>query len=68
MLKKRVALIDALILKNVFSHIVKKFQFNASHNYQILIDIIKIMKTNLTLTKAHKMNIFKLKKFAQNYA
>ena len=53
MLKKRVALIDALILKNVFRYIVKKFQFYASNNHQFLIDIMKIMKTNLTLTKAY---------------
>ena len=50
MLKKKVALIDSLIFKNVFNDIVKKFQFEASDNHQFIIDITKIMKTDLTLT------------------
>ena len=53
MLKKKVALIDALILKNDFNHIVKKFQFDTNDSHQFLIDIMKIIKANLTLTKAH---------------
>ena len=37
-----------------------------SDSHQFIINIIKIMKTNLTLTTINWINIFKLKWFAQN--
>ena len=66
MLKKKVVLIDSLILKSVFNDIMKKFQFKVNDNHQFIINITKIMRTDLTLTAINWMSIFKSKWFAQD--
>ena len=66
MLKKKVVLINSLIFKNVLNNIMKKFQSEVNDNHQFIINITKIMKTDLTLTTINWMNIFKSKWFAQN--